>query len=729
LGKPEHLKNPSLQNVYDYFNTYYVPNNMAICLSGDFDPDSMIVMIDSTFGKMEKKDVPAWVPPVEKPITSPVVKEVIGPDMESVMLGFRFPGIKSEDAQLLLLADYIMMNGEAGIIDLNLKQKQLLIDPFSGTDRMADYSTHFFGARPRENQTLEEAKDLLLAQIDSLKAGAFPDWLPAAAVNNLKLSETRGFEYNWPRAFTLANAFINQQEWEDVVYNWDYLRQVTKEDIIDFANKYYGDNYVVVYKKTGVDPNIIKIKKPPITPVELNRDKKSSFVADIEEMKSEEIQPVFIDYNTDITFGKMKNDINVLYKENTENDLFSMYYVADLGNDHNNKFGTALEYLNYLGTSKYTAEEFKQEMYKLACSFGVWSSEDQLQVYFSGLADSFEKGLELFEHLLEDAQPDKEALDNLVTDILKKRADSKLNKWQILNSAMYNYGVYGKNSPLRNILSEEELKEIDPEELTDLIKQLTNFKHQVLYYGPLKEDRLIELLNKYHKMPETFTPIPEPKKFAELPTETSKVYVCNYDMKQAEVIMISKSVPYNRDNISVRTLFNEYYGGNMSSVVFQTLRESKALAYSVWGSYDSPDRPDKSHYIFSYIGTQADKLGDALAGMTDLLNNMPRAENYFNDSKKGIINKIQTERITKASVLRRYLRDKRMGNDDHDVRIDIYSQVPDLTLDDIQAFFDRYIKDKKYTTLVLGDVNKLDFNTLKKYGKVKQLSLEEVFGY
>jgi predicted Zn-dependent peptidase len=200
-------------------------------------------------------------------------------------------------------------------------------------------------------------------------------------------------------------------------------------------------------------------------------------------------------------------------------------------------------------------------------------------------------------------------------------------------------------------------------------------------------------------------------------------------MKQAEIIMLSKSVPYNRDNVAVRTLFNEYYGGNMSSIVFQTLRESKALAYSVYGSYRTPNKPEDAHYIFSYIGTQADKIQEALQGMSDLLNNMAESENSYEDSKNAIIKKIQTERITKGSILWRYEREKRMGNDDRDRRQDVYKQVPDLAMNDLHKFFDEYIKDKNYTILVLGDVKKLDFNVLKQHGSVKQLSLEEVFGY
>ena len=262
-----------------------------------------------------------------------------------------------------------------------------------------------------------------------------------------------------------------------------------------------------------------------------------------------------------------------------------------------------------------------------------------------------------------------------------------------------------------------------------MIKQIVNNRHRIIYYGPLKQETLLKTLNTFHRLPDDFTPIPAEKAYQQLATLNNKIYVCNYDMKQVEIMMLSKSVPYNRDNVAVRTLFNEYYGGNMSSVVFQTLRESKALAYSVWGSYRTPERPERAHYIQSYIGTQADKLGEALDGMFDLLNHMPESEKSLNDSKNAIIKQIQTERITKGSVLWRYINEKRMGNDKKDYRITVYEQVPEMTMKDLAEFYDEYIKGKSYTILVLGDVKKLDFDILNSLGAVKQLSLEEVFGY
>jgi len=337
--------------------------------------------------------------------------------------------------------------------------------------------------------------------------------------------------------------------------------------------------------------------------------------------------------------------------------------------------------------------------------------------------------LRLLEHLLTDAKGNPEALENLVEDILKKREDAKLNKRTILFDAMYDYGVYGENSPFRNILPGAELKELTSEELINIIKKISNYKHRILYYGPLAKSELKEMLFRYHKLPDSLQEIPEEKKYQQLPTLRNKIYVCDYDMKQAEIIMLSKSVPYNRSNIGVCRLFNEYYGGSFSSVVFQTLRESRALAYSVWGAYQSPGRPERAHYIFSYIGTQVDKLEEALDGMFDLLNNMPESRKLLDDSKDAIIKQLQTERITKESIIWRYVYDKRMGNDYKDYRIDIYEQVPEMTMKDLAGFFSKYIKGKKYTILVLGDVDKLDFSVLRKYGKVEQLGLEEVFGY
>ncbi|MFQ6611175.1 MAG: M16 family metallopeptidase, partial [Fidelibacterota bacterium] len=211
-------------------------------------------------------------------------------------------------------------------------------------------------------------------------------------------------------------------------------------------------------------------------------------------------------------------------------------------------------------------------------------------------------------------------------------------------------------------------------------------------------------------------------------SDKNRIFLVDHDMKQAEIIFLSKGEKYNPDNVAERTLFNSYYGGSMSSVAFQTIRESKALAYSVFATYNDPGKKDDSHYVMAYIGTQADKLPEAMSAMFELLNELPESESSFQSSKDAVSKKIQSDRVTRASVLFNYLTAKRRGLD-HDIRKDVYSKLDQMSIDDVKSFFDNYVKGRNYQIMVIGNVEDLDLATLAGYGEIKYLSLEEVFGY
>jgi predicted Zn-dependent peptidase len=729
IGTIEHLKNPSLKAIEAYFKMKYVPNNMAICMSGDFDPDQAIKIIDAKFGSLVNNPVKPFISPVEDPITKPIVKEAIGPDAESVTIGFRFKGAGSEDEDYLTLINQLLNNGTAGLIDLNLNQAQKVLQSYTYPNVMMDYSMFVLSGNPIKGQKLEEVKDLLLSQIDLIKKGDFPDWLLPAVINDIKLQNIKTRQNNWQRTFEMASTFTVGTSWEEDVKSTERLSKITKQQIIDFANKNFKDNYVVVYKRTGEDKNVKKVPKPAITPVAVNRESQSDFLKDILSRKPADLNPVFVDYDKDVKKFKIQDSIQVLYNENKEDKMFNLYYIFDMGSNNDKKLANAINYLQFLGTSKLTPAQVQQELYKAGCSFGVNSTDEQVYVYLSGLAENFEKGIQLFENLLADAQPNQDALDNMVSNILKQRSDNKLSKDEILWSAMYNYGMFGQKNPYTNILSEKELKALKPEELVSQIKGLNSYQHYVMYYGPQPTGDLKSLLTKHHKVPATLKPVPAEVQFTEQPAPPeNKVYVVDYDMKQAEIIMLSQSEKFNKTNVSARRMFNEYFGGSMNSIVFQELRESKALAYSAYASYTSPGRPDRSHFVWFFIGTQNDKLPDAMKGMFDLINNMPQSQKCFDAAKTAIIQKIRSERITKEQILFAYINAKRMGLT-YDLRKDVFTQVPNMKISDLLAFDQKYIKDKKFNILVIGKKDELDIKTLEKYGKVEYLKLSDIFGY
>ncbi len=728
IGTIEHLKNPSITKIKEYFNTYYKPNNVAICMSGDLDYTETIKLIKQNFGDWKpNNELPAWTKITEEPITEPRIKEVFGPDAEFLQMGFRFDGTSSDEIIKVELCDMILNNSKAGLIDLNLLQKQTVLNAGSYVAKMNDYSIHTIYGNAKQDQSLEEVRDLILEQIELLKKGEFDDWLLEAVITDFKKSQINSYESNRARANSMVMAFTNGISWADYIQKIDKMEQITKEELVAFANERYGDNYAIVYKRNGEDPNKLKVDKPSITKVPLNRDAISDFHKTIAAEKIEKLTPVYLDFNADINTITV-NNIKILSKVNSENELFDLTYLLDIGKNADPKLGIAVEYLEFIGNDKFNSEELQKELYKIGCEFSVFASTDRTYVTLSGLNENMEKAAALFESLLASPTPDQKALDNMIDRTLKARSDAKKSKRNILWSGLRNYAKYGEDNPFTNVLSNHELQELKAEELTSIIKGITKYPHRVLYYGPRNTQDLESFLNEYHKIPAEFTPIPTLKEFEELPMDKPLVYWADYDMVQTEIVFQSKSEDYNAKLVPASTLFNQYFGGGMNSIVFQEIREAQGLAYSVFSRYAQGSKKDKADYLFAYIGTQADKQAEAMNAMMELLNNMPESEGAFKIAKEAILNKIESERITKSDVIWNYIDAQDKGLN-YDVRKDTYEQVSNMSFNDLKDFQEKYIKNKNYVTVLVGSKDKINFKELAKYGEVKELSLDELFGY
>lgn len=729
LGTQEHLKNPSIINIKNYFKTWYVPNNMAICLSGDFNPDEMIALIDQYFGDMVPNNNLPELPVIhESPVRETVVKEVLGVDAENVTIGWRVPGASFPESDLLGLTRNILSNGKAGLIDVNLNQQQKVLSSYVSGYTMADHSSFTMNGRPKQGQTLDDVKDLLLGEVEKLKKGDFDEELLKAIINNYKLTEMAQLEYNYVRASMFVSSFVNRTDWKREVERMDRLGKVTKQDIVDFANKYLGDNYALVYKREGKDPNELKIEKPQITPIETNRDASSDFLKEIQMAEVKPIEPLFLDYEKDMQQTKTKNGIPVLYKQNTTNDIFSLLYVFDMGNENDKAMGTAFEYMKYLGTSTRSLKEINEEFYKLACYFGVYPGTDRTYVTLEGLAESMPRAMELFEELLADAQADQEVYDNLSSDIQKKRADAKLNQGQNFNM-LIQYAIYGPESPSTNVLSTDELKNMNTTELTDRIHKMTSYEHKVLYYGPDAMKDVVALVDKYHRTPDVLQPAPAGKTFPYKETKENSVLLAHYDAKQIYFSSISnRGELYDHSIQPTLEMYNEYFGGSMNAIVFQEMREARGLAYSAGAFLVSPSKLTRPYIYRTFIATQNDKMIDAMKAFDDIINNMPESERAFNLAKEALITRLRTDRITKSSVLWSYLYAQDLGLKE-DTRIQLYKEAQDMTFDQIKAFQEKWVKNRKYTYCVLGDENDLDLKALSEYGPIKKLTREEIFGY
>ena len=725
IGTSEHLKNPSMEKIHEYFNERYVPNNMAIILAGDLNPDLTIDLIKKYFGSYEVKDVPEFISPQEDPIVEPQIINVAGADAEWVDVGFSLPGIDHEDIYILPLMDGLLSNGQAGLIDLNLVKGQQILSGYSSYSINKDYSRFKLHAQPREGQSLEDAKLLLLAELEKIKNGEFEDWMLSAVIKNFKLSDIEGNEYNRTRAYKMTDAFIMDQDWSVIVNKNDKLSVLTKRDIIDFANKYFGENYIVVNKFTGENTSV-KVEKPGISTLPLNRDTLSLFASMFENVESSRLTPVYNNYQ-DIKENKLQSGIPFYYVENTTNEIFSLSYILDMGSFSDQEMALAVEYLEYLGTDKYTPSDIEKEMFKLGLSYSVYADEERIYVSLFGLEESLEEGIIIFEHILNNVKPNQKAYDNLIADIKKQRKDNKLSK-RYIAYGMREYAKHGDDSPFKYMISEETLDTIDVQRLVSKIKQLTSYEHYVYYYGRKDFKEVSSLLDSHHKTPEVLISLVPPKDFIELDIDNNVVFFTDYDMVQSEIYMISKASLYNQDLIPPIRVFNEYFGSGLSSIVFQEIRESKALAYSAYSYFTTPSELDESHYVFAYLGTQVDKLEEATQALLELMNNMPEVDAQFEDAKVASMKKIETSRTKRSSLFWEYLDDKNM-NRDYDINKDIYSALNEMTMDELKVFFNQNVKGVDYAFTVIGNKKLVDIDMLKKLGEYKELTLEDIFGY
>jgi predicted Zn-dependent peptidase len=734
IGKGEHLKNPSHVKIKEYFDTYYVPNNMALIVAGEFNPADMVAKAEKYFGHLKTKPVPAWTFEPQTPITKTVVKEVIGKDPAAIQIGFRVPGAFTDEELLAELVSGILFNEQAGLMDINLIQKQIIGQgSYAFTYPLDDYSIFSLLGEPREGQSLDELKTLLFAELAKIRDGAFDEALISAVVRNNKLAKIKQQESNSGRAYDMLDAFIFDIPWTDYASRYDRMAKFNKQDVIDFAKKYLNDNQsVVVYKREGEDKDVVKVEKPSITPVQVNRDKTSDFKASFDQLKASDLKPDFIDFKSTLTTANLKNGVQVDYLKNTNNETFNLFYIFEMGKNNDKNIALAVDYLKYLGTDKYTAEALQKEFFKLGLSFDVSSSDDRVYVTLSGLDESFTEGVALFEHILANCKSDKAVWDNMVVDILKKRDDAKKDKRTILQRAMFYYAKNGPVSPMTDLMSKAELEQVDPSKLTSMINGLSSYEHKVFYFGSKTQKDVLKVLNKSHKAPKKRMAVPAPKVFPELETSKPKVYFVDFPMVQAEVMMINKgSQGFDLDQYVYSQLYNEYFGAGLSSIVFQEIRESKALAYSASVFATSPVKKDEAHYLRAYVGTQADKLKDAVTAMTEIIRDMPVSEEQILKAADGIAKKIESERVTKTNIY--WLQDgARRRGFDYDLRKETYNWVKqnrETVIADLKKYQQSFVKNNTYTILILGEKSRLDMEYVKSLGEFQELTMEQIFGY
>lgn len=729
IGTQQHLKNPSISAILKQKSIMYVPNNIAICVSGDFDPDTFVATIEKYFGDWEPNpSLLEFTYQPEESLTAPVVKHVYGNESDFLLFGWRIPGEKDQESEIAAIVESILTNGKAGLIDLDLNQQQKVLAAGSQIYDRVDYSDFLVQGYPKEGQTLDEVRDLILAEVAKLRNGDFDESLIGAAVANIKLTQMRQLESNSSRAMRMVNSFIEHTDWASEVTLLDRLAKVTKADVMEWAGKYLSDNsYVVVYKHQGVNPKNNKIVAPAITPIATNRDKQSVFLKEISEVQVKPIEPVFVDYEKDLSKSEFKKGIEMLYKQNDRNDIVSASFRFDIGKSTDPALAFAFDYLSYLGTPTRSADQIALDEYKIAGNHSFNVGDNVMTFAVNGLAENLGQMLDIVEDLMLNAIPDETILENLKQDELKGRQMSKASQ-SSCSSALNRFIYYGADYVKSVSLSDEQVLALTSDQLLGLVKDIFNKEHKILLYGPMDEATAKSVIAEHHKCSDN--PEKLVKKYTRKQViDKSKVYVAPYDSRQFNYIQYSdRGETFSIDDVPYIELFNNYFGSGMNAIVFQEMREARALAYSAGATLSSPSYKDDTYSFYARIGSQNDKLKAAVEAFDQIINEMPQSEKSFQIAKAGLESVLRTNRVTGMSVLSNYLNAQELGLKEPLNKL-IYDKLSDMTLQDIVACQQKWVKDRTYIYGILGNAKDLDLKFLGTLGTVQEVSLDDIFGY
>jgi len=724
LGSIEDLKNPRLQRIKQFVEEHYVANNMAIVISGDIEKESMMDVIDRHFSHLPHREQQAFGRPMPKPLDGRVFSEVSYPGEEMVMLGYATQALGGEDVEALKVLDMILSNAQAGLIDLNLNQQQKVVHAGSFPYLRNDAGSQFFYAIPKQGQTCEEAEQLLLEQIELVKQGKFEDWILPAIVADFKKTYKASLEDNTSRAGIITESFSAHEDWATTVQELDRIEQITKADIIRVAQKYFNDDYAVVYRRDAAySPP--KVEKPALAQVEIDRSRRSSFAESVLEVDSDPIEPEFIEAGKDYQIVQFRPGVKIYYSPNPINDLFSLSMNWEFGETESPELAYAAGLLDKSGTSDLSSEDLKKEWYKLATNFNFSVSSHGSSFSIAGLDENLDASLALMDQLVSNPQADQDTLDALIAINLKMREDRKKDFEQVF-TALRSYNRYREESPFLKELKTEEIQALKAEELLKLVANMRGMEHNIFYVGSLSLEELEQQLAPYYPEGSTLAPTPE----LDIPdyhvSDTNEVMYFNHATAQSQVRIEWADGSYDFDDTLNVQLFNEYFYGGMSGIVFQEMREARALCYVVWANYFQPSYRDKQNLMVGYIGTQADKTLDAIDAFIELFDDIPVSENRFESALGSLINNYRVGKVGFRDVLGVVRSWERLGIKP-DPRKERFEQLPDATLEQVLEFHQDHIANKPRLFSILGPCESIDLDKLKELGTFTEVSLEDIF--
>ena len=732
IGTAEHLKNPRLSKLIEFYNTWYVPNNMALIIVGDFDTEKTKPMIQETFSRLQPKELPA----------RPTYPEVsfAGNPTKHYNLGYNpqvawvYQGVKEgdPDQDVLDFVCALLYNGQTGLLDkVNTKGDVQFADVFNdarrNTGRLIIEAVPYYDANQRMFESDKATKAIIMKEVDKIKSGNIDDAL-IANVKRLYAQSFKSFEES-PSAKmnVLVDAFTYGKPTDDIFTENERIQALTKEEIVRVAKKYFDAPYMTIsFDEASTTPKAKTLPKPNIKPLDPVKDAHTAYAAEFATLPKGELKQTFNDFN-DVQLSSLGENVTLHYTPNNKNDLFTLILRYGVGSHEMPLLPYAtmlMENAGIMGSPNVEGKDFDQQVAELGGSVAYGCSDSYFSVYISGEDENYAKIMNLVNRQLLMPYLEQKQLDAVKGSEFFSRY-SRQKRTAVQKSALVQYALYGKKSSYLDEVPFIDIWQLGLPRVQSLVAQAREYALDVFYCGTLPQDQLVANLPLTEGMKPSTSPFIKERQTYDKPTV---LFLPNSNVQQADLYFYINGRPYDIASDVPSDAFNQYMSGGFTGIVMNEIRVKRSMAYTAYGVDATPSLPGKDCYFYGYVGTQSDKVADAIDVYMNILTDMPKDSANIEALRASLKQAAQTAKPSMRSKASTFEYWQRLGYKEDPAKVNA-AAIDALTFNDIVRFYEENIQGKPVTIILMGDPKKIDTKAIeKKLGcKITKLSPSKLF--
>lgn len=724
IGFTEHLKNPRLSKMMEFYNTWYVANNMALILAGSFDTDEIIPMIEEKFGGWRSGELPASPDYTLEPYNGREFRQVRMSPVRIGIMGFRtVPAGHTDDPAMKIATKLLSNEAGTGIFDRMMMDNSIMAVQPIGL-QAPDHGSYLILFIPKIiGQRFRNAENLVNDGLASLRTGDFSDELLDATKLEYQKEFQRSLETAEKRAYLLMSAFIEGREWDDILQERDEIEKITRDEVIRVANTYLNNDRLVYWSKMGF-PKKDKLEKPDWEPIiPQNTGERSEFAQMLDQMPETWPEPSFIEFGKEVRFEPIKEGYDFYYTPNPYNDIFTLSIQYRKGTLHENLSSSAMDYMNLIGTAEKPFREYRSELQQLGARLSFTAGENDATVHIEGFDEHLVPTLKLVNEMLVNPGKDDTQLDKFLQGIKgnnKMRRDDPMT----IGNALYQYALYGEESSHVRNLTYKEAKKLKGDQLIAIFRDLMNYEGDIVYTGNRPFDvvkaAVFENIHLADQPQKAEYIEPARRQF-----DGNTVYLHhNKKARQSNINFYLEGNILSEQERALTNAFNEYFGSGMSSLVFQEIREFRSLSYAAYAIYRPAFLQTNPAHLTGYMNTQSDKTIESMQAMSELITDMPSKPERMEGIRKGLMQSVFTSQPDFRDLGNTVARWRRQGYDS-DPRAFRYSIYNRLDFNDIMKFYKEQLWNKPLLITVTGDLKRIDRKDLEKYGQLVDLKYKD----